>query len=160
MVFDLDHTLWPFGVDAFHFKPPYHRREEQIYDSQNKPMNCFPEVPQLLRRLDGEGIHLAVASRTTYPVGAHSLIDLFRWTQYIKHREIFPGSKLKHFDHLKSKSGFDFKEMLFFDDETRNITEIQALGVLSILIDRDIGLTGRIVNESLKAFQSNNISNH
>ena len=155
IVFDLDHTLWPLGVDNFYFKPPYHKKEDKIYDSENKEMKCFSEVPKVLNQLHTSRFELAVASRTTYPVGAHSLIDLFGWKPLIKYREIYPGSKRQHFENLKINSGFSYKQMLFFDDENRNIVEIEALGVMAVLIDPEVGINLQIVNQSLKQFQSN-----
>ena len=154
IVFDLDHTLWPFGVDNYYFKPPYHKTNEKVFDSEKKLMQSFPEVTKILKQLDGNGSQLAVASRTTYPMGAHSLIDLFGWKPYIKYREIYPGSKLQHFSNLKLKSGFSYKQMLFFDDENRNIVDIKPLGVMAILVDSKVGVNLELIQQSLKQFQN------
>ena len=42
--------------------------------------------------------------------------------------EIYPGSKLKHFEKLRRATGIEYKDMLFFDDERRN-REVEKLGV-------------------------------
>ena len=42
--------------------------------------------------------------------------------------EIYPSSKDRHFRSLKSKTGVDFGDMLFFDDERRNIMEVREKG--------------------------------
>ncbi len=154
IVFDLDHTLWPFGIDNFHYKPPYRKINGQIFDIHNKQMNCFPEVPQVLKDLSSKGFQIGVASRTEYPEGAHSLIKLFDWDSYFKHREIYPGSKLTHFHNFKTKIQLNYNQILFFDDEQRNVDDIQPLGVLTILIDREIGVTSNVVNDAIKQFVS------
>ncbi|KAG5350040.1 hypothetical protein C0989_000519 [Termitomyces sp. Mn162] len=55
--------------------------------------------------------------------------------------EIYPGSKLTHFDRIHQKTGIPYSEMLFFDDEHRN-AEVEELGVTFCLVpqgvDRDI----------------------
>ena len=56
----------------------------------------------------------------------HGLADRFCWS------EINPFSKVAHFRELASVSEASYSEMLFFDDELRNIDEVGALGVHSI----------------------------
>ncbi|XP_054160288.1 magnesium-dependent phosphatase 1-like [Oppia nitens] len=154
VVFDLDHTLWPFGVDGFRYIPPYHRKDGHVFDRQQQPMRTFSEVPDIMRRLTADGIQIGVASRTEYPLGAHTLIDLFQLDQFVNYRQIYPGRKLKHFERLKTDSGADYQQMMFFDDEQRNIADIGPLGVTAILVDRQTGVTLEIVNEAIKRFAS------
>ena len=155
VVFDLDHTLWPFGIDQFKFKPPYRKIKEQVVDSEDKPMNPFPEVAQVLNKLHANGYELAVASRTTYPEGAHSLIELFGWNRLIQYRQIYPGSKVSHFANLKLDSGFSYKQMLFFDDEQRNINDTKPLGVTAVLVNGQIGVTLALIDKCLNERQTN-----
>lgn len=150
VVFDLDHTLWPFGVDQFHFTPPYRKIKDMIVDSEDKRMDCFPEVPRVLHNLHSKGYELAVASRTTYPEGAHSLIELFGWSRLIRYRQIFPGSKRTHFANLKLESGFAYKQMLFFDDEPRNIDDTTPLGVTAVLVSPETGVTLAVIDRNLR----------
>jgi len=42
--------------------------------------------------------------------------------------------------------------MLFFDDERRNIRDLEAHGVISVLVDR--GVTMEVVEQGLKMFAS------
>lgn len=42
--------------------------------------------------------------------------------------EIYPGSKIKHFERLHKATGIAYENMLFFDDEKRN-KEVERLGV-------------------------------
>jgi magnesium-dependent phosphatase 1 len=47
---------------------------------------------------------------------------------FFDHLEIYPGSKIKHFERLHKTTGIAYEEMLFFDDEKRN-REVERLGV-------------------------------
>lgn len=47
--------------------------------------------------------------------------------------EIYPGSKIKHFETLQKRTGIRFEDMLFFDDESRNM-ETETLGVTMRLV--------------------------
>lgn len=51
-----------------------------------------------------------------------------RAMQLFDHLEIYPGSKLAHFRSLHAKTGIEYKDMVFFDDEYRN-SEVRKLGV-------------------------------
>jgi magnesium-dependent phosphatase 1 len=53
---------------------------------------------------------------------------------------------------LKKQSGIAFKDMLFFDDEHRNIRDLEAHGVTSVLVER--GVTMEVVEKGLKIFAS------
>lgn len=52
---------------------------------------------------------------------------------YFDHMEIYPGSKLWHFNKLQEATGFRYEDMLFFDDEARN-REVEQLGVKMCLV--------------------------
>lgn len=47
--------------------------------------------------------------------------------------EIYPGSKIKHFESLQKKTGIRYEDMLFFDDESRN-QETEKLGITMKLV--------------------------
>jgi magnesium-dependent phosphatase 1 len=53
--------------------------------------------------------------------------------EYFEYKEIYPGDKKTHFRNLKKSSGFEFEEMLFFDDEARN-RNVEELGVTMWLV--------------------------
>ena len=42
--------------------------------------------------------------------------------------------------------------MLFFDDERRNMPDVNKIGVLMILIDEDVGVTRAVIEQGLKQF--------
>lgn len=179
IVFDLDHTLWPFGVDQFVFKPPYHRRYAnltrpsansndhkaaplfKVFDSEQKEMQPFPGVPETLRLVSEQlRVPMAVASRTEYPVGANSLIDLFGWQTLFRYRQIYPGSKVAHFAQFKAEASVTYDQMLFFDDETRNVDDVSRLGVTCILVDPEVGTDSRCLYDGLVLFEQKQLTNN
>ena len=59
-------------------------------------MEPYPETLEVLEHWSKQ-CDIAVASRTSYPQGAESLLNLFGFDKFIKYREIYPGCKLTHF---------------------------------------------------------------
>jgi magnesium-dependent phosphatase 1 len=47
--------------------------------------------------------------------------------------EIYPSSKIRHFEAIARRTGVSFAEMLFFDDESRN-RDVESLGVTMQLV--------------------------
>lgn len=65
---------------------------------QGRKIKCYNEVPEVLKRLHSEGYILTVASRTSEIDGANQLIKLYGWDKYFSIFEIYPGSKITHFN--------------------------------------------------------------
>lgn len=159
VVFDLDETLWPWGVDDFVMKPPYRKVKDGVRDARGLRMDPFHDVPDILKQLHENGIPMAAASRTTYPEGANSLLKLFGWNEFLQFKEIYPGSKTTHFKRLAASSGASYDQMIFFDNESRNITDITKLGVTCILVDSYAGVTWKDVEQGFKAFAERTATN-
>lgn len=155
VVFDLDETLWPWGVDDFVMKPPYRKVSGVVRDARGLRMDPFPDVDDILKQLHDNNIPIAAASRTTYPEGAFSLLKLLGWNDYFKFKEIYPGSKITHFKRLAASSGASFEQMIFFDNETRNVTDVSKMGVTCVLVDSFIGLTWKDLEKGFRAFADN-----
>nr|XP_060635957.1 magnesium-dependent phosphatase 1 [Anolis sagrei ordinatus] len=150
VVFDLDYTLWPFWVDT-HVDPPFKKDSDgSIRDRNGQLVNLYPEVPAVLERLHSEGIPMAVASRTGEIRGATQLLDLLSLSSYFRCKEIYPGSKVTHFQRLSQQSGIPLCQMLFFDDESRNIYDVSKLGVTCILVPNGMNLS--LLGRGLEAF--------
>lgn len=64
--------------------------------------------------------------------------------------EIYPGSKVKHFEALRKRTGIRYEDMLFFDDESRN-RDTEALGVTMRLV-RD-GVTWAEVEKGVEEWR-------
>ncbi|KAG8237903.1 hypothetical protein J437_LFUL017700 [Ladona fulva] len=100
IAFDLDFTLWPFWVDT-HVDPPFRKNTiGAVYDSRGHKIEHYPEVPEVLQNLANEGYDLAVVSRTGELNGANQLLRLFDWDKFFKYKEIYVGTKTKHFQNV------------------------------------------------------------
>ncbi|XP_045756556.1 magnesium-dependent phosphatase 1 isoform X1 [Mirounga angustirostris] len=149
-VFDLDYTLWPFWVDT-HVDPPFHRSSDgAVRDRRGRAVRLYPEVPDVLQRLRDLDVPMAAASRTGEIEGANQLLELFDLDRYFAHREIYPGSKVAHFERLQRKTGVVFSQMIFFDDEKRNIVDVSKLGVTCIHVQN--GMSLQTLTEGLETF--------
>lgn len=148
LVFDLDYTLWPFWVDT-HVTPPFRKKGNDVVDAHGQIIRYYKEVPEILKHLSEE-YELGVASRTSEIQGAKQLLNLFNWDKYFKYKEIYPGSKVSHFSKIQKASGIDYKDMIFFDDEHRNIVDVGKLGVTCILVQN--GVTRAVIENALKNF--------
>lgn len=126
-----------------------HDAEIKLYTQfTDQKMEPYPEVLEILE-IWSKKCEIAVASRTSYPPGAESLLSLFGFEKYIKYKEIYPGCKHAHFKSLKNRSNFEYSEMLFFDDEPRNIRDLRKFGVECVLVDSDIGVTKKLIQQTV-----------
>ncbi len=129
-VFDLDFTLWDAGgVWCDCTSPPYKRYNGYVLDSSNRKITLYPEVWDILKSLKIHNRKIAIASRTEQPTWAREILELFDLRQWFDFEEIFPDRKIQHFYNIQEKSGITFEEMVFFDDEQRNISDVSTLGV-------------------------------
>ena len=67
----------------------------------------------------------------------------------------FPSTtdKTDHFAHIRRDTGCAYSQMLFFDDETRNIEAVGRMGVTAVHVpDQDQGLTLALLTAGLSAF--------
>ncbi len=139
VVFDLDFTLWDAaGTWCDHLYPPFKIRSGRIFDSRGSELKLYPGTIDILEELKYEHFDLGIASRTNEPDWARELLDLLNVRDYFRYEEIYPGSKVTHFKRLRNKSGLNYEDMIFFDDEQRNITEVGDLGVNCILVKNGI----------------------
>ncbi|XP_073067573.1 magnesium-dependent phosphatase 1 isoform X2 [Manis javanica] len=143
-VFDLDFTLWPFWVDT-HVDPPFHKsRDGTVRDRRGHPVRLYPEVPQVLERLRGFEVPVAAASRSQRPVSDRKVMKLNKGQGRIlileKQQPVYINSLAAlalHSsdpiyyimqDRLQQKTRIFFSQMIFFDDEKRNIIDVNKLG--------------------------------
>ncbi|KAG5928919.1 hypothetical protein E4U42_007624 [Claviceps africana] len=156
VVFDLDYTLWPFWVDT-HVSPPLKPSPARTSatDKSGEDFAFYADVPWILQLLSratghdsapGTPLKLGIASRTSAPQLARDLLKMLHLPpadEGDKPRraidvfdgplEIYPSSKLRHFEAIQKKTGVRFEDMLFFDDERRN-AETERLGLTMWLV--------------------------
>lgn len=149
VVFDLDYTLWDCGTWVDCTTPPFEKDDSgKIMDQAGNHCRLYPDVLEILDHVDAKGIPMALASRTHDPEAARSLLALMGIADRFKFQQIYPGSKLVHFEVLHRDSGIPYNRMVFFDDEMRNIQETGSLGVRAVHVEA--GLTWD-VTDVLKA---------
>lgn len=161
MVFDLDYTLWPFWVDT-HVTGPLKAtpQNDAVKDRFNESFAFYSEVPGILASLREKDIKVGAASRTSAPDLARETLRLLhivdvdgkkkKSIDFFDHMEIYPGSKITHFNKLQKATGLKYGDMLFFDDETRN-RNVETLGVTMYLV-RD-GVNKAEINKGVKEWR-------
>ncbi len=104
-------------------------------------------MPIILSSLKQKSILVGAASRTSAPDLGREMLRLLhvvdeensgkkgkkKAIEYFDHLEIYPGSKITHFEKLRKAAGVEFEGMLFFDDESRN-RNVESLGVTMYLV--------------------------
>ena len=140
-VFDLDFTLWDAGgtwCDATN--PPYQWRNGKLLDSTGAWIRLYNDVPDILEKLKNENKIIVAASRTFRPDWAQELLHLFEIDVFFDLKEIFPADKTKHFKNIQNHFEIPYSEMVFFDDEYRNIEAVSRLGVETVYVKQGIHL--------------------
>lgn len=140
-VFDLDFTLWDAGgtwCDATN--PPYFWDNGKLLDQSGDWIRLYPDVINILEELKSRDKIIVAASRTYRPDWAQDLLHLFNIDKYFDLKEIYPSSKIKHFDKIQNHYKIPYHKMVFFDDEHRNIEEVSRLGVEAVFVSSGISM--------------------
>ena len=158
IVFDVDETLWPYWVDT-HLSPPFKRQGNgNVVDGSGSVVRLFPETEKVLSGLRQiKPLQIAYASRTGQPTWMEQLAKEIHFDKagvtmwdLPDYREVYPGSKLKHFRQLATQSGIPCSEMLFFDDEPYSNKEVTQLGVT--FVDASGGISVDMLLDGLRRF--------
>ncbi|EFJ41078.1 hypothetical protein VOLCADRAFT_119798 [Volvox carteri f. nagariensis] len=167
VAFDLDGTLWWPEMYMLDGGAPFRRdKSGAVYDKRNQRIELMGATEAVLAELATNPrwgqTEVAYVSRTEYPEWAIPCLKTFLVTEDGKHgtsksmfdissyQEIYPGSKLTHFRAIQKKSGIQFEDMIFYDNERWNITECAKLGITCIYTPR--GLTREAWERGLADF--------
>ncbi|XP_054276827.1 magnesium-dependent phosphatase 1-like isoform X1 [Macrosteles quadrilineatus] len=150
VVFDLDYTLWPYWVDTHISLPIRKPKNGVVTDASGTKLRIYPEVVQVLETLKDNGILIAAASRTQEPPAARDMLKYFDLDKYFDFKEIYPGEKTAHFNKIKRDSNVAYEDMLFFDDESRNIVTISKLKVTCYFVKTEVSM--KTLKEGLALF--------
>jgi magnesium-dependent phosphatase 1 len=166
VVFDLDNTLWT--PELYTLRKLQRNNQSPV---AHKDVKLFPAAWDVIQQIRNHpddtfaNTKFAIASRTKSVDWAHDLLEQFELKDWFDYIEIFPGDKQKHFSNLKSQSGIDYKDMLFFDDSRDgrygNCEPVSALGVLSVHCPNGIHEEGIWMNalEQFKNWSTHKTSN-
>ena len=137
VVFDLDNTIWT--PELYQLRKLARANQ---YPKAHEDVKLYPAAEAIIQQIKDDreryfpGVQFAVASRTKSVDWAHDLLNQFEMREIFDYIEIFPGDKKQHFSNLKSMSGIEYSEMLFFDDNRDgkygNCEPVSQLGVLSV----------------------------
>lgn len=126
-----------------HVSPPLLRRGKdvnRVHDKHGDPLSFYPDVPAILLQCHRDEIHLAAASRTHAPKVARQILaelhipgrhrsdrleparngvkenpELISAVRLFDSLEIYPGSKITHFQELHKKTGIAYEDMVCHD---------------------------------------------
>jgi len=131
-----------------------------LRDRADERIRLMGASRQILRELATEerwrGTTVAYVSRTEYPQWAGACLKLFQVADGVsmddvgEQQEIYPGSKTTHFRRLHQRTGIPYEEMLFFDNERWNITDVAPMGVCSVYTPD--GMTEEVWGAGLRGF--------
>ncbi len=104
--------------------------------NHRRPVTLFEDVPSIFDELSDHGFPVAYASRTWEPEWAKSALREFSCgTGPVKNMwSIASGhgwgdvSKVSHFREISKQLAMSMRSMIFFDNEMRNIRDIEPLG--------------------------------
>eukprot|EP00899_Mesostigma_viride_P014509 jgi/Mesvir1/23059/Mv10590-RA.1 len=139
ITFDLDYTLWPLYVDC-DVTLPLKNNGKYVEDACRRRLDLFPEARAVLEGVKSAGIDLAVASRTSAKKEARELMQALGITHMFRVAEIYPGSKIPHLNNIAKTIGCELTDILFFDDEHRNIVDATSIGVTAVFLPDGITL--------------------
>ena len=131
------------------------RKIERVIDSGGRSLRLYSEVPLILKRLEAKRFPMGLASRSSQPLSARDLLKLFGISGSFAYQEVFPGSKLAQFENFAAASGSQYSEMLFLDDELRNVHEVGGMRVHCVEVKTGINLN--VFESGLDLFLSGNI---
>jgi HAD superfamily phosphatase (TIGR01681 family) len=184
-VFDCDYTIWPFdchGPEPTDPQPPYIRAADgHVYGGNpyiyhaTIPANPYPNVPNILGALYDAGIQVAFASRNRSAGHIKALLraiplqsqhpGLTLWDCLRDKGELFhayssghQNNKLAHFINISSRSGVTYPNMVFFDDNKHNIDHSKSIGIISILLSKETGLTWDAIDDVVRTWRARQAS--
>ncbi|CAK0904643.1 unnamed protein product [Prorocentrum cordatum] len=167
VVFDLDGCLWHPEMYQLKWRrgggPFEPQSDGSMKDRRGNSVALCSGVPAMMWELSEDprwnGVPVAVASCCDAPSWARELLAKFKTRDGDRSRalsdivtvcQIHGGSKVRHFEEIASATGCSFQDMLFFDNEPGNCTDVAALGVTSVFCPG--GITERVWQDALRAF--------
>lgn len=135
----MDFTIWNAGGKYCDTTShPYFWLNGKLSDQSKNWIRLYPDVIRILEELKKHNKFIVTASRTFEPMWAQELLQLLDIDKYFDLKEIYPSSKIHHFSKIQNHFKLPFEQMVFFDDEYRNIEEVGQFGVNTIFVKEGI----------------------
>ena len=129
----------------------------RCFDSAGTEIKLHPGCADILAKLGRERpCKVAYVSRTYYPEYSAQCLDRIvvgnglTMRDCAQHFEIYPADKKKHFRAISKASGIAPSDMLFFDDQARNVQSVAQLGATCVLVPH--GLSPKAFAEGLRQY--------
>jgi magnesium-dependent phosphatase 1 len=170
IVYDLDATLWEtemYLIDG----PPFSETAEPhvLLDRSKTKVEIMTGALESLQAFQTDerwrGVKFGIASRTDYPKWARECMSRLKvpiddddatsavtLRSLVHFEQIFDDDKRNHFRALHNQSGVPFANMVFFDNEHRNIVSVSKLGVKCVFCPD--GMTRAVWNTFVQSLQS------
>lgn len=159
VVLDLDFTMWPTFYSS-HTLPPYvplgGDTPSQVLcvdKKTHKPriLALYAEVQEAINFCLENDIMVSIASKNSNTEDAQQILRAFGLWNRLHFPQIFHNRKTYHFRNLKSITGYNYEDFLFFDDDVKNVSTCKNIGVTSVLVRRCNGFNGKRLLEGLVA---------
>ncbi|KAJ7735017.1 acid phosphatase-domain-containing protein [Mycena metata] len=143
VAFDLDGTLW---------------------ERRHGKLQLYPGIQKVLRNSVSEGMTIAICSNHNDPDAAKKFFKETRIEIQGRRRTLMslvepgcfivrPGDKRKHFKEIKRQTLMDYKDMIFFDDDSKH-RNVKRKGVTFVKVG-DEGLDSSTFQRGLYKHHSN-----
>lgn len=128
-----------------------------LNDSNGNYLRPFQDVTRILTTLKDHCLkrnqHLAVASRASSRNLALKAIEEFGWTRFFSSIQIYPEVKTIHMKNIITELNIQsYDQILFFDDEHRNIVDTSVIGVLACLVTQKNGFDKTQIFDGLRSY--------
>ncbi|KAK6135480.1 hypothetical protein DH2020_030782 [Rehmannia glutinosa] len=126
--------------------------------SKREMPKLYPQAKGILSAFKDKGVDIAIASRSPTPDIANTFLEKLGIKSWFVAQEIFSSwtHKTDHFQRINRRTSIPYNEMLFFDDEDRNIDAVSKMGVTSILVGNGVNLGA--LRQGLTEFSKNHSS--
>ncbi|EGD80275.1 hypothetical protein PTSG_10531 [Salpingoeca rosetta] len=143
VAFDLDACSWETEMYLLDGPPFRVNKHGHVQDRSGSVVRLFDDTHDVLHELshaeEWQQTQVAFVSRTSYPEYAFECMSLIKigdseksMHEVAHHHEIYPGCKVSHFQKIHKRTGIPYEDMVFFDNEYRNIRDVQRLGVVCV----------------------------
>ena len=147
--------------------PPFRVEGTSVFCSDGERMALMGDSTEILRTLATDPSYadtrVVYVSRTDHDDWAQELLGLqvVEGTEGKTMRDIstepelnqiYPDRKTVHFGRIHAASGVAYRDMLFFDNEQRNVRDVAGLGVTSV--HTPDGMTSALWKEGLASWNS------
>jgi hypothetical protein len=115
-------------------------------------LSLYAEVRSVLRWCAEQDIALSVVCRSSNYEGAQSILRCLGLWDRLSHPQVYRARKTYHLRNLRECAQVDYGDMLYFDDDTVNVSASAGMGVCSCLVSRSRGLDGAALLKGLQLF--------